>query len=70
MSALVAAPLIPNGPSLFGTGIAFLVAGGLAVLLRFYTKAVNKATYGADDWLILVGYLLWVCEQSIQLTGK
>jgi hypothetical protein len=69
MPSLVQVNLIPNGDALYGTGIAFTILAGVAVVLRLMSKVTNHAPYGADDWFISIGFALWLIEQGCGLAA-
>lgn len=41
----------------------------IAVALRFWSRKMSRAGYGADDWWILVGMLLMVVVGGILVSG-
>ena len=47
--------------------IAFLIMETLCIILRFYARRISKVRWGADDILILPGFILCVavCACSI-----
>ena len=60
-----------GGNEILITGIIFGIIAGTAVLLRFLTKAKNpKASFGFDDWWILIACILFWTEDAIQIWGK
>jgi hypothetical protein len=70
MSTFQQAAPIANGDLYFAVAIVFTVLAGFAVVLRLLTKMANKAPYGADDWCIMAGYALWLCEQGLGIAGS
>ena len=54
-----------NGASIVGTGVAFTVLAGVAVGLRFTSKRITDAPYGLDDWLLLLGYLIYIVAEVL-----
>jgi len=69
MPSLVQVNLIPNGDAIYGTGIAFTILAGLAVVLRLVSKAAKHSPFGADDWCISTGFGLWLIEQGCGLAA-
>lgn len=62
--------LIQLGQEIWATSIAFVVAVTIAVALRFLTKSVTKLGLDADDWWILVAYVLFIPQQALELHGE
>ena len=59
-----------EGPALIGTALAFTPLAGVALALRFFTKWVIKATFGLDDWFILIGTALFFITEGVEVWGK
>lgn len=47
-----------RGQILVGLAIAFLVIETICVSLRFYARSIGKVRWGADDTLIIPGFIL------------
>lgn len=67
-------PAMPPPPSAQAqaTTLASTVVSILAVItvvLRFITRKVNKAGFGADDWWIVVGLVIMFLVEGILLYG-
>ncbi|KAH7166157.1 hypothetical protein EDB81DRAFT_277022 [Dactylonectria macrodidyma] len=58
-----------NGIALVGTAIVFLAVSWISVALRTYTRAFLMKGYQADDWLMLVGQLIFTVSCVFILIG-
>ena len=47
-----------RGRTPLGVAIAFLILETICVALRIYARRIGKGPWGADDTLILPGYIL------------
>ena len=56
-----------RGQTLIDLAIAFLVIETVCVALRFYARRIGKVPWGADDTLIVPGFILCaaVCACTI-----
>ncbi|KAJ6157574.1 hypothetical protein N7470_005166 [Penicillium chermesinum] len=45
-----------------GVVIAFPVLGGIAILLRLWARSLSRSRLASDDYLIIAGYILAVCQ--------
>ncbi|KAJ5768081.1 hypothetical protein N7533_000664 [Penicillium manginii] len=45
-----------------GIVVAFPILGGLAVILRLWSRALSRSALTSDDYLIIVGYILAVSQ--------
>ncbi|KAJ5692323.1 hypothetical protein N7462_001746 [Penicillium macrosclerotiorum] len=45
-----------------GVVVAFPILGGLAVILRLWSRRLSRSTLTSDDYLIVSGYILSVCQ--------
>ena len=59
-----------NGSAIIGTGIAFTIMTAAAVALKFTSKRLTKASYGVDDWLILVTLLIYITAEVLVVKCK
>ncbi|CAG7937037.1 unnamed protein product [Penicillium nalgiovense] len=45
-----------------GIVVAFTILGGIAVLLRLWSRWLSRSALTSDDYLIVVGYILAICQ--------
>ncbi|KAH6985313.1 hypothetical protein EDB80DRAFT_756783 [Ilyonectria destructans] len=58
-----------NGIALVGTAVGFLVISWISVALRTYTRACLMTGCQADDWLMLIGQLIFTISCIFILIG-
>ncbi|KAF7547315.1 hypothetical protein G7Z17_g7819 [Cylindrodendrum hubeiense] len=58
-----------NGVALVGTAIVFLAISWISIALRTYTRAFLMKGYQADDWLMLIGQLIFTVSCVFILIG-
>ncbi|KAI4121202.1 MAG: hypothetical protein LQ338_006501 [Usnochroma carphineum] len=54
-----------NGPAIIGTGCAFTVLAVLAIGLRVCSKRIAHVPVGIDDWLLILGLLLYFTAEVL-----
>lgn len=69
---IAAVPWLDNSrvPEILGALTTLTVLATMAVILRFFARRVAGASYGADDWLILLALVVpaFVIQPEHQLT--
>jgi hypothetical protein len=58
-----------HGSSAIISGALMTVLTTIAVILRLLGKLVTKASFGADDWLIISAQVMWYSQTGVQLWG-
>ena len=54
-----------NASAIIGTGIAFTILAATAVGLRLYAKRFTKASYGIDDYLLILALLIYMTAEIL-----
>ena len=59
-----------NGPAIIATGVVFSVLTTATVGLRFASKRLTDAPFGADDWLLLAALLIYITAEALVIRCK
>lgn len=58
-----------QAPAVLATSYIFITISTVAVGLRFISRYLAKASYGWDDWTILVALILFLVGEGLELRG-